>query len=57
MKGKKMKGKKETIMKIDSVEATLMNKPYVVPGFRWGKHMSEKDRPRDKSYKKYNGED
>ena len=24
--------------------------------FKTGKHLSEKDRPRDKSYKKYNGD-
>ena len=47
------KAKKIVVMRISSVEATLADKPYYVPSFRCGRHMSEKDRPRDKNWRKW----
>lgn len=45
--------KKETIMYIKSIDATLLNKPYYVPSFRCGRYMTQKDRPRDKNWRKW----
>ena len=50
---KKNKGKRSIVAHISSVEATLLNKPYYVPAFRCGKHMTQKDRPRDKNWHKW----
>lgn len=48
--------KKEVVARISSIEATLANKPYYVPSFRCGRHMTEKDRPRDKNWRKWDSE-
>ena len=45
--------KKIVVAHISSVEATLANKPYYVPSFRCGGHMTQKDRPRDKNWCKW----
>lgn len=45
------KNKKIIVGRIDSIDATLANKPYYVPSFRCGRHMTEKDRPRKKNWK------
>ncbi len=47
--------KKKTIKvaHIDSVTATLSGKPYYVPSFRCGRHMTEKDRPRKKNWREW----
>lgn len=45
--------KKIVVAHISSVEATLANKPYYVPSFRCGGHMTQKDRPRDKNWRKW----
>ena len=50
---KKNRNKRVVVTQISSVEATLMNKPYYVPSFRCGKHMTAKDRPRDKNWRKW----
>lgn len=42
---------KKTAMRIDMTRAELA-KAYHVPGFRTGKHMTEKDRPRKKNWKR-----
>ena len=49
----KKKTEKIIVAHIDSVQATLANKPYYVPSFRCGKHMTEKDRPRDKNWRNW----
>lgn len=49
----KKKNKTETIGKIDSVKVTLAEKPYYVTRFKTGGHMTEKDRPRKKNWKKW----
>lgn len=43
--------KQEKKMVIDMTKVELA-KSYMVPGFRTGKHMTEKDRPRKKNWKK-----
>ena len=43
--------KKKDPMRIDMTKAELA-KVYQVTGFRTGKHMTEKDRPRKKNWKK-----
>lgn len=43
--------KKETVMRIDMTKAELA-KAYQAPGFRTGRHMTEKDRPRKKNWKR-----
>ncbi len=43
--------KQEKKMVIDMTKVELA-KAYVVPGFRTGKHMTEKDRPRKKNWKR-----
>ena len=43
--------KKDKSKTIDMTKAELA-KAYLTPGFRSGKHMTEKDRPRKKSWKK-----
>lgn len=44
--------KKETIPVYDTITATLKGKPYQVANFRCGRHLTEKDRPRKKNWKK-----
>ena len=48
---KKNKQCKIVVANISSIEATLANKPYLVPSFRCGRHMTRKDRPRDKDWR------
>jgi len=50
---KKAKKERIVIVRIDSIEATLANKPYYVPSFRCGKHMTQKDRPRDRNWRRW----
>lgn len=50
---KKAKNSKIVIAYIPSIEATLANKPYQVPSFRCGKHMTQKDRPRNKNWRNW----
>ncbi|MDO4544997.1 MAG: hypothetical protein Q4C25_02470 [Bacillota bacterium] len=56
--GKKKRGavptnppRKKEALRIDMNKANL-KKEYVVPGFQTGKHMTDKDRPRKKNWKK-----
>ena len=51
------KRKKETIGVIKGVDLIKKSAPRAEISFKSGKYMTAKDRPRDKSYKKYNGED
>ena len=39
-----------TIFRQSGVEAALAQKPYIVAGFRTGRHMTAKDRPRRKRW-------
>lgn len=49
-----MKGKKQTIGTIKGIDIVRHRSVGYQPApFRTGRHMTEKDRPRDKSYKKY----
>ena len=48
--------KKEKII-IPKEKVLKAKKPYFVPSFRSGRFMTKKDRPRDKSYKKWRKED
>ena len=50
---KKNKSGKIVVAHINSIDATLANKPYYVPSFRCGKHMTQKDRPRDKNWRSW----
>ena len=43
------KEKKKMVINMTKVE---LAKAYQVPGFRTGKHMTDKDRPRKKNWKK-----
>lgn len=43
--------KEKKTMRIDMTKVELA-KAYQVPGFRTGRHMTEKDRPRKKNWKK-----
>ena len=56
-KESKVMGKKNKeriiVARINSVEATLANKPYYVPAFRCGAHITQKDRPRDKNWRRW----
>ena len=56
-KKKKKKKKKEIIGLINGIELVKKSAPKVDLSFRTGKYLTDKDRPRDKSYKKYNGDD
>ena len=42
-----------TVVKINSIEATLANKPLYIPKFRCGAHKTIKDRPRDKNWRNW----
>ena len=50
----KKKRKKEIIGIIKGIDLVKKSSPRVKLSFKSGKYMIEKDRPRDKSYKKYN---
>jgi len=52
-----MKGKKETIGVIKGIDLVKKSAPRAVKTFYTGNCMTEKDRPRDKSYKKYDGKE
>lgn len=50
---KSYKKEKLVVMSMNSVEATLMSKPHYVPKFRCGAYKTEKDRPRDKKWRRW----
>lgn len=50
---KRYKKEKLLVMHLDPIEATLINKPHYVPKFRCGAYKTEKDRPRDKNWRKW----
>ena len=51
------KRKKERIGVIKGVDLIKKSAPKADVSFKTGRYMTDKDRPRDKSYKKYKGEE
>ena len=51
------KRKKEKIGVIKGVDLLKKSAPKADVSFRTGRYMTDKDRPRDKSYKRYGGEE
>ena len=49
----KGKNNKIVVIHISALDATLAKKPYYIPSFRCGKHMTQKDRPRDKNWRNW----
>ena len=52
-----MKGKKQTIGKIDGMELLKKSRGVQRTYFRTGTYQTQKDRPRDKNWKKWIRED
>lgn len=51
------KKKDNVVYRQSGIERALAEKPYYTVDFRTGAHDTKKDKPRDKSYKKWRKED